>query len=63
MTTEENREQAIQSLADMLRTHPFEVEFKIKKKPAGIKVIIEVTREQMSLIMENTMKKHKEEKQ
>ena len=47
MTTEEKREQTIQGLADMLRTSPFQVEFKVKKKPAGIKVIIEVTQEQM----------------
>lgn len=47
MTTEEKREQTIQGIADMLRTSPFQVEFKVKKKPAGIKVIIEVTQEQM----------------
>ena len=50
MTTEEKREQTIQGLADMLRTSPFQVEFKVKKKPAGIKVIIEVTQEQMDKI-------------
>ena len=47
MTTEEKREQTIQGIADMMRTSPFQVEFKVKKKPAGIKVIIEVTQEQM----------------
>lgn len=47
MTQEEKREQTIQHLADMLRITPFQVEFKVKKKPAGIKVIIEVTQEQM----------------
>ena len=47
MTQEEKREQTIQHLADILRTTPFQVEFKVKKKPAGIKVIIEVTQEQM----------------
>ena len=47
MTAEEKREQTIQGLANMLRTSPFQVEFKVKKKPAGIKVIIEVTQEQM----------------
>lgn len=31
MTTEEKREQTIQGLADMLRTSPFQVEFKVKK--------------------------------
>ena len=57
MTTEEQREQAIQRLANMLRTSPFQVEFKVKKKPAGIKVIIEVTQEQMNGIAKQTMEK------
>ena len=59
MTTEEKREQAIQGLADMLRTSPFQVEFKVKKKPAGIKVIIEVTQEQMEGIAKQTLEKAK----
>lgn len=59
MTTEEKREQTIQGLADMLRTSPFQVEFKVKKKPAGIKVIIEVTHEQMEGIARQTLEKTK----
>ena len=59
MTTEEKREQTIHSLADMLRTSPFQVEFKVKKKPAGIKVIIEVTQEQMEGIAKQTLEKTK----
>lgn len=50
----EKREQAIQGIADMLRTTEFQVEFKVKKRPAGIKVIIEVTQENMNEIL----KKH-----
>jgi hypothetical protein len=57
MTIEEEREQTIQGLADMLRTSPFQVEFKVKKKPAGIKVIIEVTQEQMDGITKQTLEK------
>lgn len=57
MTTEEKKEQTIQSLADLLRTSPFQVEFKVKKKPAGIKVIIEVTQEQMEGIAKQTLEK------
>ena len=60
MTTEEKREQTIQGLADMLRTSPFQVEFKVKKKPAGIKVIIEVTQEQMDGIAKQTLEKTNE---
>lgn len=59
MTTEEKREQTIQGIADMLRTSPFQVEFKVKKKPAGIKVIIEVTQEQMDGITKQTLEKTK----
>lgn len=59
MTTEEKREQTIQGLADMLRTSPFQVEFKVKKKTAGIKVIIEVTQEQMEGIAKQTLEKTK----
>ena len=55
MTTEEKREQIIQGLADMMRTTSFQVEFVVKKKPAGIKVIIEVTQEQMEGIVKPTL--------
>ena len=61
MTAEEKREQTIQSLANMLRTTSFQVEFKVKKKPAGIKVIIEVTQEQMDGLTAEMTKEHKEE--
>ena len=59
MTTEEKREQTIQGLADMLRTSPFQVEFKVKKKPDGIKVIIEVTQEQMDEVMTQKMERRR----
>ena len=59
MTTEEKREQTIQGIADMLRTSPFQVEFKVKKKPAGIKVIIEVTQEQMDGLTKQALEKTK----
>ena len=59
MTTEEKREQTIQGIADMLRTSPFQVEFKVKKKPAGIKVIIEVTQEQMDGLTKQTLEQTK----
>ena len=51
MAPEEIKEQTIQSLANMLRTHPFSVEFVVKKKPAGIKIIYEVTKEYMDAMM------------
>ena len=58
MEENDKREQVIQTIANMLRTYPFTSEFKVMKKPKGIKVIIEVTNEQMDAIMENAMEKH-----
>ena len=60
MTPEEKREQTIQSLAGMLRTRPFTVEFKVKKKPAGIKIIFEVTQEYMNQMMEKAASKEEQ---
>lgn len=57
MTTEEKREQIIQSLSDMLRTSLFQVELKVKKKPAGIKIVIEVTQEQMESLSKQILVK------
>ncbi len=51
-TEEEKREQAIQSVAEGLRRNPFSVVFKVKKKPAGIKIIFEVTQEEMDAMLE-----------
>lgn len=59
MTEEEKREQTIQGIADMMRTTSFQVEFKVKKKPAGIKVIIEVTQDQMDMVAKQTFEKTK----
>lgn len=58
-TEEEKREHTIQGIADMMRSTSFQVEFKVKKKPAGIKVIIEVTQEQMEGIVKQTLEKTK----
>lgn len=59
MTEEERREQAIQELANMLRCTDFQVEFRVKKKPAGIKVIIDVAQDQMDMIAKQTLEKTK----
>jgi len=58
MTQDEKREQVIQGLADMMRRMPFQTEFKVKEKPAGIKVTIEVTQEEMDMILNQTIKKN-----
>jgi len=40
----------------MLWMYPFKVEFKVKKKPQGIKVIVEVTQEHMNFMLQNARK-------
>ena len=59
---EEAREQVIQNITEMLRRKAFTFEFKVKKKPQGIKVIYEVTQEELNTMMQQAAKKHKEEK-
>ena len=51
MNIEEKRERVIQSIAEQLRHNPFAVEFKIVENPKGIKIIHEVTREEMDALM------------
>ena len=58
---EEKREQTIQGLVNLLRISQFGVDFKVKKKPAGIKITIEVTQEQMDVLADKMIKEHKEE--
>lgn len=55
--TDEKREQAIQTIADMMRNYGFNLEFKVKKKPQGVKVIIEVTQEQIDAMVDNMKQK------
>ena len=57
MTPEEQREHAIQSLVGMLRTTAFTVDFEVKKKPQGIKVIVEVTQKQLDMILKKAAEK------
>lgn len=56
MTQEEQREQVVQNITDMLRHNPFTFEFKVKKKPAGIKIIYEVTQDHMNEMIEKAAK-------
>ena len=59
---EEAREQVIQNITEMLRRNPFTFEFKVKKRPQGIKVIYEVTQEELNKMMEQAAKQHKRAK-
>lgn len=60
---EEMREQAIQNVAQLLRNNPFNVEFKVVKKPKGIKVIYEVTQEEMDIIVQQAKERYERERQ
>ena len=62
MEFEDPREGAIQKVADMLRHNPFSVEFKVKKNPKGIKVIYEVTEEQMKAMVDEGLEQHRKRK-
>lgn len=52
MTAEEKREQVIMGITEMLHHNPFTFEFKVVKKPKGIKVIHEVTQEEMDAMLQ-----------
>ena len=51
MTNDEKREQVIRTITGFLQNNPFTFEFKVVKKPKGIKVIYEVTQEEMNEII------------
>lgn len=59
MADEEKREQVIQGLTGLLHTMPFQVEYKVKKKPQGMKITIEVTQEQMDALTKQIIDKSK----
>jgi hypothetical protein len=57
MTKEEQREKVVEGIADLLRHSSFSFEYRVKKKPKGIKVISEVTKEQLDAIMAKVKEK------
>lgn len=62
MTKEEQREKVIQGIAELLRHSTFTFEYRVKKKPEGIKIISEVTQEQLEAIRAHVKKKNTEER-
>lgn len=52
-----NREKVVAGITKMLLTNPFTFEFEVKEKPQGIKVICEVTKEQMEQMCKNNQPK------
>jgi len=59
MKQEEQREIVIQNIAGLLRKTSFSVELKVVKKPKGIKIIQEVTQEQLDVMMKKAQEKQK----
>lgn len=41
------REQAINSIVELLQYNPFEIEFVVADKPRDIRVVVELTQEEM----------------
>ena len=58
---EQQRERVIQGITEMLKINPFTFEYRVKKKPAGMKVICEVTQGQLNEMM-NQVKQDWEKK-
>lgn len=44
-------------VANLMRTNPFQLEFVVKKEPAGVRIVYEVTQEEMDMIAEQTLGK------
>lgn len=59
METKEQREQVILDLVNMLRVMPFTMKFKVKKKPKGIHIVYDVTREVMDAMIKEATEKEK----
>jgi hypothetical protein len=51
MTQDEKREVIIQHTVGLMRENPFSFEFKVKKNPKGLKIIYELTQEELDALM------------
>ena len=56
MDEKEKRDFVIDLISDVLRTHDFEIIYKVKKKPKHIKIVYEVTDEEMQDIINSEEK-------
>ena len=46
----EQRNKVIDDITNLLRARPFTFEFEVKENPAGIKIVWEVSQEEMDMI-------------
>ena len=53
MTQAENNkiDAIVNQLGKMMHYTPFSIEYQVKKKPQGIKIIFEITQEEMNVLM------------
>jgi hypothetical protein len=59
MTQADKREKAMQDIAEMLRRNTFNMELQVKQKPRGIRIIYEVTQEELDAAIENQNRRNK----
>lgn len=48
----------VNQLGKMMHYTPFSIEYQVKKKPQGIKIIFEVSREQMDMVAQRQIEQH-----
>ena len=51
MDEKEKRDFVINLVTNVMRTHDFEIIYKVKKKPQGMKIVFEVTEAEMQAII------------
>lgn len=56
MNEKEKRDFVINLVTNVMRTHPFDIVFKVKKKPKCMKIVFEVTDEEMQDIINSEEK-------
>lgn len=56
---DQKKEEIIQVIAESMRSHGFSVEYKVCKKPEGIKVVFEVTQDQMDHLVNHFRQRKK----
>ncbi len=56
------RQQVIEGITGMLQTTPFTFEFKVVKKPKGIKIIHEMTQEEMDSLTQQMVERSRIER-
>ena len=56
MDEKEKRDFVINLVTNVMRTHPFDIVYKVKKKPKHMKIVFEVTDEEMQDIISSEEK-------